>query len=1016
MLMKNNRHMHFLLKYIWGLIIFAVSQINAQTAIPIVNGDFEAGTNPATGWSPSGYCADWINNLGAEVGQKQGSWSSDIWGIPMADPYAQQSVSVPNGYYKVTALLYCWNDWGNRQVTTTRLFANSNSTLWGSQSYYNSSDIAILTGTLGETLSYAGYATDQYIGFKRVTVYTQVTNGVLNFGVKTNGHNTSYAFSFQNPSDTRTSGYVGFDDFKVYDVSNDATLSNLTLNTGTLKSQFNPAQTTYLAILPQGTTTVTPTATPSVPGTVISGANAVDVSSGSGTSTITVTALDGNTTKTYTINYVVWSPATALKLHSYTFTNGATDSPYIGIAAVNGTINGSGTISNGVYSNASDGYVSLDGTALALNTYNGVTLEAYIKASAGLNNDDWVILSTFGNDGDNYLFMSNTRGGWLGTTCSAKANGIFSELAFFPKKDDDNLHHIVTTLLNDTLKLYFDGVLLNKTGAAPLLSDLGTAMAYLGKSPWGWDPLWKGTIDEFNIYEGELSASQVIANYQAMANKNVTSTETAALNMYKNVTVRNGGCLTLTTPANIENLKVQSGGTLLDNGNLTSSNISIQQYIPSGRNWYISSPVSDATSAILDAANTSNKLYWYDQEHGTTAPWPQIADNSTSLTSMVGYIANIAISDTLRFNGAINTGQKSITLHRTQGQTKEGFNLIGNPYPSYVSWDAAEKSNIEPTMWYRTRNAGNTAYVFDTYNSVGQIGTSLNGEQINCNIPPLQAFWVRVKAAGDGSSTTGTVTFENTMRSHKGSQTVDETTIPDVIRKTRTNQVNSQKLLRLQVSNGVNSDETILLFNTNAADGLDDYDSYKMSNNNDQIPEIYTQVGSTNLVINGMSGIETNNSLPLGFKTGQNFDSFMIKATQISNFDGDTKIFIRDKVLNKEQEITNGETYTFSSVPTTDDTRFSILFKSPSITTDLNKNVLMNAKTLVDNNNKITITYQVGFSFVGSASVYNCMGQMLENCILNSPATRLQKSLAPGIYFVEIEVNGQKKTEKIIMR
>ncbi|MFZ4799255.1 MAG: hypothetical protein ACOYMA_17280, partial [Bacteroidia bacterium] len=79
----------------------------------------------------------------------------------------------------------------------------------------------------------------------------------------------------------------------------------------------------------------------------------------------------------------------------------------------------------------------------------------------------------------------------------------------------------------------------------------------------------------------------------------------------------------------------------------------------------------------------------------------------------------------------------------------------------------------------------------------------------------------------------------------------------------------TQQVLRLQVSNGTNNDEAIIIFNEDALNGYDDFDSPKMSNGNVAIPEIYTMAGSEQLVINGLNSITTNEVVPLGFYTGQ---------------------------------------------------------------------------------------------------------------------------------------------------
>ncbi|MCU4163423.1 cadherin-like beta sandwich domain-containing protein [Carboxylicivirga caseinilyticus] len=97
--------------------------------------------------------------------------------------------------------------------------------------------------------------------------------------------------------------YAYIDNYEIYEVNNDATLSAITLNVGGLDIAFDPATTTYTATVPSGTETVTVDATLSDESAMISGTGDVDVSTGTGVATIVVTAESGaETTYTVTIN------------------------------------------------------------------------------------------------------------------------------------------------------------------------------------------------------------------------------------------------------------------------------------------------------------------------------------------------------------------------------------------------------------------------------------------------------------------------------------------------------------------------------------------------------------------------------------------------------------------------------------------------------------------------------------------------------------------------------------------
>jgi M6 family metalloprotease-like protein len=451
-----------------------------------------------------------------------------------------------------------------------------------------------------------------------------------------------------------------------------------------------------------------------------------------------------------------------------------------------------------------------------------------------------------------------------------------------------------------------------------------------------------------------------------------------------------------------------TGQATFVHNNTVAANVagSVQQYLTSGRNWYVSSPVSDATSTALSSATS---VAYYNEP---TAAFITLA-TANPLTPLKGYISASTLTDgSVTFSGTLNDGAQTTTLTRTSGVTKTGFNLIGNPYPSYVNWDVAERVNMENTLWYRSKNANNTAYVFDTYNGESQIGTGNNGEVVNGNIPPMQAFWVRVMASGNGSSTTGSVTFRNSMRSHKGSQGA----VPDVKLKSPTEQSVTQQVLRLQVSNGLNSDETIMLFNPNASNELDNYDSYKMTNGNSLIPEIFSTVAGESLAINGLNSIETGNALPLGFTTGES-NTFTIKATQFSNFNNSVGVFIHDNMLNAEQELTKGDVYSFTSDATTTVSRFFVVFKNSSITTGLNrKATLPNVRINTNVSRQIMITCDDGFGKDDRAILYNSLGQKLVSQNLTTSTTILKANLISGVYLVSVRVNGEEKASKVIVK
>jgi hypothetical protein len=385
--------------------------------------------------------------------------------------------------------------------------------------------------------------------------------------------------------------------------------------------------------------------------------------------------------------------------------------------------------------------------------------------------------------------------------------------------------------------------------------------------------------------------------------------------------------------------------------------------------------VSEATSAVFDPVSTNNVLSYYDESLTDYVP---ITDNAASLAVGKGYEVYLAGADsTYTFSGTLNNGEKTLNLTRT-GTTapRRGFNLVGNPYPSYLDWNAATKNNVRGTVWYRTYNGSQR--VFDTYD--GTVGTNNSGGgAVNQYIPPMQAFWARVDAADDN----GSLIFDNTMRSHQTEELQAE------------EEESALQILRLKVSNGINSDETLLVKDENATDGFDATDAQKMSNNNALIPEIYTLAETEELVINHKNSIEQDDEITLGFRTGQN-DAFTIQAIEISGF-GDLPVTLIDKTLNQEFELTTGAIYAFTSDVTDNADRFAIAFRDPQPQTGIETpNTRFYLSSL---NGQITVH---GSAVHGKTiSVFNITGQKLCEETAASHSHTLSRQFPKGAYLVK---------------
>lgn len=207
----------------------------------------------------------------------------------------------------------------------------------------------------------------------------------------------------------------------------------------------------------------------------------------------------------------------------------------------------------------------------------------------------------------------------------------------------------------------------------------------------------------------------------------------------------------------------------LASGNRISGDVVVNRFMsPEGRLWrYISSPVSNSSVAQLKddffvggnfldpspkavicgktAPSNSTTIYYYDEaapgglEEGYVAyPRPGTTSAASPLQVGLGYsvfIRNCETPTIIDFSGPINQGTLTLPVTYTANDPDGyGWNLVGNPYPSTIDWDAGwTKTRISPQIAIRDYAAD----VFRYYEA--GVTDELNGGQIAMG----QAFWVR---------------------------------------------------------------------------------------------------------------------------------------------------------------------------------------------------------------------------------------------------------------------------------
>lgn len=530
-----------------------------------------------------------------------------------------------------------------------------------------------------------------------------------------------------------------------------------------------------------------------------------------------------------------------------------------------------------------------------------------------------------------------------------------------------------------------------------------------------------------------------------------------ATKSYKSITVAptakltlNSGTLTLTNGITLES-DANGTATLIDNYSEPTVNATVKQYLSSARNWYFTPAVS---GVVVPASST---YFGYDEAggnfdlsaSGASAYWKPYSTGA-SLTAGKGYIVQPGSATTLSFTSTTNSGDVSSVL-TYNGDNGKGYNLVGNPYPSYLNWSAVydydfnngKTANIPTgTIWYRTVNYnGNSAWLPNTtynqnaivYNgtrfyratsatgisaaTTGPTGTgtgisdgsvvwnyegsvyvfatvSASGDAVpsfvSNLIPPMQAFWVKTTTGG------GTLRFKNSMRSHN-------TDVGSNLLKAPKSTVNEMPRVRLHVSNGASADEAVIYASTNASKALDSYDAPKYFNSTgSNQAEIYSQAGNEKLAINALNEIGAGTEIAIGFAT-EKANNFSISATELKNISSNMQVVLKDKQINTEFDLGNEQVYIFSSAATSNESRFSLIFKSKGTTANIDNSPKTSAQVFVNVANKINILAPEKSNY----AIYNAVGMLIENGVLNYKLYTVNYKLVQGMYIVK--VNNQSK-------
>ncbi|MDC3319640.1 T9SS type A sorting domain-containing protein [Flavobacteriaceae bacterium] len=447
-----------------------------------------------------------------------------------------------------------------------------------------------------------------------------------------------------------------------------------------------------------------------------------------------------------------------------------------------------------------------------------------------------------------------------------------------------------------------------------------------------------------------------------------------------------------------DGLTINSGGSLIVSGTSTG-NITYNRTLAT-ENWYlVSSPVVgqdiDAfvtTEGLASGTNGSN-LGLSDYNNATPG-WTYYqngASGTGSFTSGDGRSIKLASQGDISFTGTINTSD--VTLAMTSNSN--GFNLVGNPYPSYIAGNenADGTNNIltinsanltENTLWFWNQSTG-------SYNQINQASTAFQ-------IAPAQGFFV---------SATGSVNLSITeaMQSHQGTDSFQRlTTRPEIV---------------LTLSNGTAIRNADIYYIEGTTTGWDNgYDSSIFGGVTNEFA-IYTHaVANGNGRNLGIQSLPPNNYENMIIPVGINAEAgtvITIDATT-NNFPEGINIYLEDKQDNSFTLLEADSNFSFTPENNLDGIgRFYLHTTSGVLSAnDFATNTNINIYTSSNDNLRIAGVQK------GTATVrlYNILGkEVLNTSFVGSGVNDINLNAFPvGIYIVKLTTENGTLNRKIIIQ
>ncbi|GHA31136.1 hypothetical protein GCM10007103_10850 [Salinimicrobium marinum] len=555
-------------------------------------------------------------------------------------------------------------------------------------------------------------------------------------------------------------------------------------------------------------------------------------------------------------------------------------------------------------------------------------------------------------------------------------------------------------------------------------------------------------VDNYSIYiAGKISNSGVFDAknghiWLAGNSAQTVPAETFADNRIKNLTLNNSSGVVSQGALEITGiLKAQSGHfdtgnnltlisdevqtALIDgsgSGEITGT-VKMQRYLDNSFGYkYFSSPFQNSTvgdfTPYINLKESFPNFYSYNENredsNGNDATgWEEYTSINSPINTIEGYAMNFGDSiqaQTVEISGIVNNGIFSRTLYNHSRTYTQGFNLVGNPYPSPIDWEATNgwtKTNIDDAIYFFT--AGTTDRYTGTYSSYVNGIQSEDGKSSNI-IPSMQGFFVHVSdVAADVSPTVGTLGMTNSVR-------VNNFTQPFLKQSAK----QTPALIRITAGfeGEQSADPTVIYFNSYATTGFEKkLDAHKLMNTAINVPNFYSFTPKREkLAISAISnsiGREPER-IPLGIKTDR-AGAIAISLKDTENLSTGAYLYLVDEEKRIVQDLNNDPVYRFHVQKGETNSRFYLVFSNTRISDPA---VIYNEPFSAETRNgQVLVRMNLEEGERGPLQISTVTGQIISVLeVAEKEVVEVHGIRSTGVYFISYLSGKETFTKKVLVK